>query len=624
MNYKLAKIVYACVLGMGSVASAQSWSAAMLLNEPGESPQGAVKKPEVCRAAVGGFHIVYRHHLSWGTPMKYRRWLGGNKGPVIVAAAPPHYNWDQYVCEAANGDIHITWENWDSTPNIGWTKSSNGGASFQPYIELTNFPSSAKAPRIAPYGWMGSDVLLVVANPADKYMWYNRYNGTSWVGAASTGIGYESEWQLFGIARSPVDGSVYAPHGPNKAAVSLMKYDGTWSSSNLESPGFYARQAVAVNQAGQIMVCYEKDSTWYSKLYTPGAGWAATQTIRSGAGFGSVIAIQGTTEFYTVYSQGSTPLRIRGKRWSSGSWGAEEVISNLPDAQALDARVAIATDGTMLCCWEYWGSGNAEAWYSVRSATSNGATGTLAGTVRDQYGVGIPGASITTVMAAATSAPNGAYSTSSPTGTYTVTASKPYYAGQAVDNVSVLQNQTTTVNFVLTGQPPTSVTGFAAAASSTVNMLQWTNPGSAQFSATRIVYRTDRAPTGPNDGTVLIDDAALPGTTRTIAHTGLTNGVTYYYGAYGYFQDVSRFYAAGVHASGAPAVRPDMDHDGDVDQADFGLFQGCYSGAYNPQSAPECQQAKLDGDTDVDQDDATVFIRCMSGANVYASTTCAD
>jgi hypothetical protein len=61
-----------------------------------------------------------------------------------------------------------------------------------------------------------------------------------------------------------------------------------------------------------------------------------------------------------------------------------------------------------------------------------------------------------------------------------------------------------------------------------------------------------------------------------------------------------------------------------VDQADFGQFQACYSGAGITQPDPSCAAAKLDLDEDVDQEDFSVFVGCMSGANNAADPACKD
>jgi hypothetical protein len=75
----------------------------------------------------------------------------------------------------------------------------------------------------------------------------------------------------------------------------------------------------------------------------------------------------------------------------------------------------------------------------------------------------------------------------------------------------------------------------------------------------------------------------------------------------------------------APLFAPcDFDTDGDVDQADFGRFQACYSGAGVTQSDPNCSGAILDFDDDVDAGDFSVFLRCFSGPKVSVNTLCAD
>ena len=70
--------------------------------------------------------------------------------------------------------------------------------------------------------------------------------------------------------------------------------------------------------------------------------------------------------------------------------------------------------------------------------------------------------------------------------------------------------------------------------------------------------------------------------------------------------------------------RADFDLDGDVDMADFGHLQRCFSGPDVPQGEPSCLDARLDGDPDVDQDDFAIFQRCLTGPNVPADPFCAD
>jgi hypothetical protein len=86
-------------------------------------------------------------------------------------------------------------------------------------------------------------------------------------------------------------------------------------------------------------------------------------------------------------------------------------------------------------------------------------------------------------------------------------------------------------------------------------------------------------------------------------------------------EDVDNFGLDAVNAV-VPSLVADYDHDGDVDQSDFGRFQTSVSGP-DIQSL-EADVGDFDGDGDVDLSDFGVFQRCMSGANIPADPNCAD
>ncbi|HOA71920.1 MAG TPA: S8 family serine peptidase [Phycisphaerae bacterium] len=69
-------------------------------------------------------------------------------------------------------------------------------------------------------------------------------------------------------------------------------------------------------------------------------------------------------------------------------------------------------------------------------------------------------------------------------------------------------------------------------------------------------------------------------------------------------------------------LKPDLDQDGDVDMTDFGLLQLCLTGKDVPQTAAECQAAKMDDDDDVDTTDVEILFGCMSGSDVQAIGSC--
>ena len=74
----------------------------------------------------------------------------------------------------------------------------------------------------------------------------------------------------------------------------------------------------------------------------------------------------------------------------------------------------------------------------------------------------------------------------------------------------------------------------------------------------------------------------------------------------------------------APGLDVDYDDDGDVDQADFGHLQACFSGPDVPQTDPGCADTLLDADEDVDQDDFAALQACLSGPNAPAIPSCTD
>ncbi|MFA5130570.1 MAG: fibronectin type III domain-containing protein [Patescibacteria group bacterium] len=112
----------------------------------------------------------------------------------------------------------------------------------------------------------------------------------------------------------------------------------------------------------------------------------------------------------------------------------------------------------------------------------------------------------------------------------------------ASGNTSVTEDLTFTTGPDVT--PPTNVS-LIATPGDTIITLTWNHPPEADTAGVRIVRRTDRIPTGPNDGIVIYD-----GNGTNMVDTGLTNGVTYYYGAFAY--DTHGNYSSGAIASAVP------------------------------------------------------------------------
>ncbi|MDO8589593.1 MAG: sugar-binding protein [Armatimonadota bacterium] len=100
---------------------------------------------------------------------------------------------------------------------------------------------------------------------------------------------------------------------------------------------------------------------------------------------------------------------------------------------------------------------------------------------------------------------------------------------------------------------PGNVTNLSAAVGPSSVILSWHNPADTDFTGTLIRYKTTGYPTGPDDGTLVVDKANSPDTNDSFVHSVSTNGVTYYYKAYAH--DATPNYASGAAVkAGTPTL----------------------------------------------------------------------
>ena len=131
-----------------------------------------------------------------------------------------------------------------------------------------------------------------------------------------------------------------------------------------------------------------------------------------------------------------------------------------------------------------------------------------------------------------------------------------YYVVRATSQTTQLEDanlfrRAVTPTSCTTGEPGT-VAGLTITSKSGGNVLQWLNPPG--FGAVRIRYNSGATCTSPTDplgsGTLLADDAGLPGEARRYPHAGLSDGTTY---CYTLFVDTgSGAWSAGRTNSGRP------------------------------------------------------------------------
>ena len=159
-------------------------------------------------------------------------------------------------------------------------------------------------------------------------------------------------------------------------------------------------------------------------------------------------------------------------------------------------------------------------------------------------------------------------------------------------------------------RPPGPVTGVGSVLAYDRFTLSWTNPVDADFAGARIVFKTTGYPSGPTDGTVLVDQAGTPGAAGQYVHSSVKCNTTYYYAIFAY--DGAKNYSASPEVPVARIQCGDFDLDNDVDQDDFAFFQLCLSGSAAAY-APGCAPADFNSDGDVDQSDLALFKPCLAG-----------
>jgi hypothetical protein len=173
------------------------------------------------------------------------------------------------------------------------------------------------------------------------------------------------------------------------------------------------------------------------------------------------------------------------------------------------------------------------------------------------------------------------------------------------------------IEIISTGPPPPpgAPTGVIAAGGDGEVSLAWNGSSGATG------YNVKQSTTSGGSYATVANGITSASYTRT----GLTNGTTYYFvvSAVGPGGESGNSDEASATPT-QPKAKCDFDQDGDVDQADFGWFQACFTGPGAIQTDAACAGAKLDTDDDVDQDDFTVFRRCLTGPGEIADPGCTN
>lgn len=620
--------------------------------------------------AVGVATAGVRDATAWTSPVNVSNMPSGSRAFGPEAA-----------CDSF-GNLHLLWAGGvDPASNWHIWYQSYTGSSWSAASALST--PGANRPDIAVDG--GNNLHVCYEDDAEDDVWYRRWTSSGWSTPVNIMTGGRSISSH--IAVDPAGANVMiAWHEDGQTGgewdiLARVCSGGSWGSTfNVSSDSaLSAEPRVAIDSAGNIHVIWQSegqevyhrrrnaDGTWTSKtrldhtslrsgvgsvavapnnfvhvafseddgtgweifhIYYNGSSWSTPVNVSSHSGVSDDIspslAIDAYNRLYVAWHDYSNVF-FSSKPELSSPWSARQAIVSGQYSTG-DPDIVVDGSGNARVFWQCRPiqDSNWNIYYSAQSNPPPGPHGTVSGVVRNQYGTGISGAMVTVAVTyVAVSGAGGTYSVLVPPGTHSGTASKQYYLPQTADSIVVVQDQTTVVDFTISGQPPAPVPLFAVTSGSQFNDLNWTNPAGGNFTATMIRFSTSDYPATPSDGTLLLDEAGSPGGTGSFRHSGLTNGTTYYYTAFSYYSDFGRYYASGTTVGGTPAGPADFDRDGDVDSSDFGFFQRCFSGDFVPQTDPACAGAKFDVDEDVDQQDFAAFMDCLQGPGVPADPNCA-
>lgn len=594
------------LLSMG-VVQAATWSNVTKIGSNADS-----KAMDICGADSGGAHLKWNEAVS-GWSIKYRRINPDGSLGSTVNVVSKSFLANGEIVEADNGDLFVSWEDYTDGGDGHVIRSTNGGTSWFDEQKLADFGSNGiKFPELSRSGLNSGDVMMSCWRSQENKLYHWLWDGASWGSQVRLpDTDPTTEYQVSGMAWSPVDGSVWRTYGESND-VRLRQYSGgAWGSEiNAADPGgFYAWPDVAVNDYGQVLIAWDRDSNSYARLWDPNTGWGAIITVKTGALLPCPCPIPQIKGFYIGYKKTSDQL-FHGKALIDGVLQSEDLIAaGVADLNFCN-QMEIASDpyGNIYAIMEIWRNDNGPECYISSTAD------------------------------------------------FTSMVNKPHFESVAISDATLLadgyhQYQATLecsdfggaqeirdmrILFNLDFNDFSKVRGY----------LVW---GQTQADVTNYGGNWDITPaTGGGYFGYMNDDfgheyilpvsaaTSTSGNNRTVTWTfkvrrawGIDGPETgNFFGIFARNNNDSNGWeysnaSFGLSFNVELSRVPDYDEDTIVDMGDFAWLQRCISGQTVPISAA-CIGADLDGDGDADQYDSAKFGLCLSAPGIMADYNCPD
>jgi|GEM_PF-837393 len=506
----------------------------------------------LAKSSDGGLYLVFEDYNNDARKVIYRKWLNGSWGAAEeVTTGSPSGTYPDIV-EDTSGNIHVVYGNSGARENIDLYERIKSGSTWASATAITTSGTQDWYPRLA----KGTDGRIWLANNGDgtSYSVMAAYKDSTW--SSFTTLGTSSRYGLPDIATGP-DGTAHMVWVQGNDVKYSKNTGSGWSAPTTiysESGANWAR--IAVDQAGNPAVVWRGTAidppgaqVCFSKWN--GSSWSPRTVL--GFGYHVNIACDSDGRFHVVFTENLnySNQEVVHLAYDGTNWTQARNVSAAPSNSDLAAIETVDNDVHVV--WQ----DNATGTLVIMHSKANGPVptyGAISGTVRDAVGNPVAGATVSTTSGGytTTSGSGGAYTLANvAVGTYNVVASKAYYNTTTQTGIVVTGGQTTTCDFTLAETAPGPVQSFTANGSDSVVRLSWTNPNSGNFAATVIRCSTSGYPSSPTSGDAVCDKAGSPNTPDSYVHTGLVNGLTYYYSAFA--RTANGTYSTVAHAQ-APTI----------------------------------------------------------------------
>jgi BNR repeat-like domain len=333
-----------------------------------------MKQLRIAALALGLAFLAQTAQAGW-TAAKRLTWnAGSSENPAVAVDSA--------------GQVHVVW--WDSTPGhyeIYYTRSTDGGTSWQPSKRLT-WTDGSLSPAIAVDGLGRLHVVWVNNLDVNSEIYYKRSTdgGVTW--GANKRLTWTSGQSLMPAVAVDSSGYLHVAWQDNTNAGYEVYYkrssDGgtTWTPNRrlTWTSGSSDLGDLAVDTSGNPHLVWNAtpavgyDELYYRKGIDGGLNWTTTQRLTWNAGYSawSSITCESSGHVQVVwedYTPGNTEIFYKRSPNLGISWGTSQRLS-WNSAQSRFPDIAADPDGLLHVVWEDDSSGNFEIYY--RKSPDNG------------------------------------------------------------------------------------------------------------------------------------------------------------------------------------------------------------------------------------------------------------